>query len=203
MTPSNPVRWHSLAAVARGVHFTVSDSVALAIATPEDLGEEAVADAYAAWSALSLFTLALLQVALIGLYAPQQETAGTLGWVGFLLAFLGTAVAFFVVLVYAFIASSATPDDPGFVDAGPPGTFILYFPLFSLGWLLLGTAFLKSPVYPRPAALLLVVGAVLTLYPHPLTSVLFSVAVCWLGLALLSGRSFSNGQPQQRALRLR
>ncbi len=197
MVPSNPVWWYGLAAVAGGVLFTVSDFAALLVANLEDLGEEAVADAYAAWSALSLFTLALLQVALLGLYAPQQETAGTLGWVGFLLAFLGTTVAFFVVLVYAFIASSVTPDDPGFVGAGPPGTFMLYFPLFSLGWLLLGVAFLKSPVYPRPAALLLVVGAVLTLYPHPFTSVLFSVAVCWLGLALLMGRGCPNEQSRQ------
>ena len=193
MVPSNPVWWYGLAAVAGGVLFTVSDFAALLVANLDDPGEEAAADAYAAWSALSLFTLALLQVALIGLYAPQRETTGTLGWVGFLLSFLGTTVAFFVVLVYAFIVSSVTPDDPGLVDAGPPGAFILYFPLFSLGWFLLGAAFLKSPVYPRPAALLLVVGAVLTLYPHPLTSVIFSVAVCWLGIALLSGRGPSNG----------
>lgn len=194
---SNPVRWYGLAAVAGGVLFTVSDFVALLVATSEDLSEEAAADAYAGWAALSLFTLALLQVALIGLYAPQRETAGTVGWVAFFLAFFGMAVAFFVVLVYAFIASSLTPDDPELLRTGPPGAFILYFPLFSLGWLLLGVAFLRSAVYPRLAALLLVVGAALTLHPHPLTNIVFGVAIAWLGLALLSGRGFSREQPRQ------
>jgi hypothetical protein len=187
-----------LAAVVVGVLFTVSDFVALLVATIHVSGEEAFAEAYAGWAALSLFTLALLQVALIGLYAPVWGTAGTLGWVGFLLAFIGTTLAFFVVLTFAFIASPMTPADPEFLQAGPPGPFILYFPLFSLGWLLLGVALLRSPVYPRPAALLLVVGAVLTLYPHPITNIVFSAAIAWLGFTLLTGRGSSSEQPPQR-----
>ena len=196
MFPS-PVRWYGLAAVAGGVLFAVSDFVALLVANLDDLGKEGVAEAYAGWAALSLFTLALLQVALIGVYTPQREATGTIGWVAFFLAFFGMAVAFFVVLVYAFIASSLAPDDPELLRAGPPGAFVLYFPLFSLGWLLLGVAFLRSAVYPRPAALLLMAGVVLALHPHPLTSIVFSVAVAWLGLALLVHRGHPNEQSRQ------
>ncbi len=199
LKPSNPIplRWCGLAAVVGGLLFTISDFVALFATNLDGPGEEITTNAYAAWSALSLFALALLQVALIGLYTPQRQTAGTLGWVGFLLAFFGMAIAFLVILVYASANSSLTPDVPELLDAGPPVAFVLYFPLFSLGWLLLGAAFLRSPVYPRPAALLLMVGAILTLHPHPLTSVVFTVAVAWLGLTLLSGRSSSNEYPQQ------
>ena len=199
MEPSHPIPlwWCGLAAVGGGLLFTISDFVALFATNLDDPGEEITTSAYAAWSALSLFALALLQVALIGLYASQRETAGTLGWVGFLLAFFGMAIAFLVVLVYAFANSSLTPDDPELLDAGPPMAFVLYFPLFSLGWLLLGAAFLRSPVYPRSAALLLIGGAILTLHPHPLTSMVFTVAVAWLGLTLLSGKSSSNEHPQQ------
>jgi hypothetical protein len=192
---SNALRWYGSATVVVGVLFTASDFVALLVTTLNDPGEEAFIDAYAAWAALSLFTLALLQVALIGLYAPQRGTTGTLGWIGFLLAFVGTSITFLIVLVYAIVASPVTPADPGFLEAGPPGPFILYFPLFSLGWFLLGAAFLRSSAYPRPAALLLTLGAVLTLYPHPVTNVVFSAAVVWLGLALLLERDPSSEQP--------
>src|SRR5215216_1647274 len=66
----NALWWYGLAAVVVGVLFTVSDFVALFVSTLDDPGEEALTDAYAGWAALSLFTLALLQVALIGLYVP-------------------------------------------------------------------------------------------------------------------------------------
>src|SRR3712207_5773528 len=101
----NALRWYGLAAVVVGVLFTVSDFVALLVTSLDDPGEEALTDAYAGWAALSLFTLALLQVALIGLYVPQRGTTGTLGWIGFLLAFIGTSVTFLVVLIYAIVAS--------------------------------------------------------------------------------------------------
>jgi hypothetical protein len=185
---SNALWWYGLAAVVVGVLFTVSDFVALLVSTIDDPGEEALTDAYAGWAALSLFTLALLQVALIGLYVPQRGATGTLGWIGFLIAFIGTSITFLVVLIYAVVASPMTPADPGLLEAGPPGPFILYFPLFSLGWFLLGAAFLRSPVYPRPAALLLMVGAGLALYPHPITNIVFSAAIAWLGLSILLRR---------------
>ena len=197
MTPSNAHFWYGLAAVVGGVLFTVSDVITLLISNPNDPSHEISAEAYAGWAALSLFTLALLQVALIGLYAPQRESAGTLGWVGFFLAFFGMAVAFFVVLIYALVASPGTADEPELLGGGPPGAFLKYFPLFTLGWLLLGVVFLRSRVYPRAAALLLMVGAVLVLHPHPITNVVFSVALAWLGLTLLSRRDPRREQPQR------
>jgi hypothetical protein len=188
----NAFWWYGLAAVVVGALFTVSDFVALLVTTLDEPDEEVLTNAFAGWAALSLFTLALLQVALIGLYVPQQYTSGTLGWVGFLLAFIGTSITFLVVLIYAIVASPMTPADPDFLEAGPPGPFILYFPLFCLGWFLLGAAFLKSSAYPRPAALLLMLGALVTLYPHPITNIVFSAAIAWLGLALLVGRDTSS-----------
>jgi hypothetical protein len=197
MTPSTSLFWYGLAAVVGGVLFTISDFVALLISIPDGPSHEFPAEAFAGWAALSLFTLALLQVALIGLYAPQRESAGTLGWVGFFLAFFGMAVAFFVVLIYALVASPETADDPELLGGGPPGAFLKYFPLFTLGWLLLGVVFWRSLVYSRAAALLLMVGAVLVLHPHPITNVVFSVALAWLGLTLLSRRDPRREQPQR------
>ena len=72
-------------------------------------------------------------MALIGLYSPHRETAGTLGWVGFFLASASIAFAFFIALIYAVVASPLPLDDPELLEAGPPAMFLLYFPLFSAG----------------------------------------------------------------------
>lgn len=152
---------------------------------------------YALWITLSLLALALLQLALIGLYTPHRQNVGTLGWVGFFLASMGIAFAFFIVLVYAALASPLTPDDPELLKGGPPPMIVLYFPLFSAGWVLLGAAFLKIPFYPHWAVLLLVAGAVLTLHPNPFTTVIFSAGIVVLGLSLVLGDASPNVRPRR------
>ncbi len=179
-----------------GILFAIPDFLAFRISSPDDLSEQFVAETYAGWAAVSVFALLLLQVALIGLYAPQREIAGTLAWVGFFLAFFGMAVVLFIVLFYAFIALPGPPDNPELLGAGPP-VALKYFPLFSLGWLLIGVAFWRSLVYSRAAAMLLIAGAVLVLHPHPISNVVFSVALVWLGLTLLSRREPRREQHQR------
>ena len=49
---------------------------------------------------------------------PPAGTTGTLGWIDFLLAFIGAPVSFLVVLVYAVVASPMTRADPGLLEAG-------------------------------------------------------------------------------------
>jgi len=83
------------------------------------------------------------------------------------------------------VASPPGPDDPELIEADPPAMFMLYFPLFSAGWALLEAAFVRVPFYPRWAVRLLGLGAVIALHPSPLTTVVFGVAVAWLGLALV------------------
>ena len=125
------VRWYGWAAVAGGVLFAASDFAARLLATLD--GGGAATGGYALWTTLSLLALALLQLALIGLYSPHRETAGTLGWVGFFLASASIAFAFFIALIYAVVASPLPLDDPELLEAGPPAMFLLYFPLFSAG----------------------------------------------------------------------
>ena len=189
MALSGPVvRWYGWAAVLGGMLFAASDLAARLLVATLDAGGDATGG-YALWITLSLLALALLQSALIGLYFPHRQTAGTLGWVGFFLASTGIAFAFFVVLVYAVAASPMPLDDPELLEAGPPEMFVLYFPLFSAGWFLLGASFLRVPSYSRWAVRLLVLGAVIALHPDPLTTVVFGAAVAWLGLALVLGKA--------------
>ena len=44
-----------------------------------------------------------------------------------------------------------------------------------------GLAALRDGFYPRAAAALLTVGAILTWLPFPMTGVVFGAAVAWLG----------------------
>ena len=124
------VRWYGWAAVLGGVLFVASDFVARFLVAALH-GGGTTTSGYALWTTLSLLALALLQVALIGLYSPHRRTAGTLGRVGLFLASTGIAFAFLIVLVYAVAASPLPLDDPELLEAGPPAMFVLYFPLFS------------------------------------------------------------------------
>ena len=76
-------RWYGWAAILGGVLFAASDLVARLVATLDD-GPGSATGGYAIWTTLSLLALMLLQLALIGLCIPYRQTAGTLGWVGWM-----------------------------------------------------------------------------------------------------------------------
>lgn len=59
-----------------------------------------------------------------------------------------------------------------------------------------GLAALRSRVLPRVAAVMLTIGAALGFFPLPFSTVVFGVAVSWMGLTLLSlsGRGASAGR---------
>jgi hypothetical protein len=69
--------------------------------------------------------------------------------------------------------------------------FTLTYVLASVGWILFGVVTLRAGVYPRAAAILLMVGAVISFVPLLLTEVILAVAIAWLGFELLTGRGVS------------
>jgi hypothetical protein len=163
------IRWSGLAALLGGVLLIVSQLLRLTLGLDDPIIQ-------AVDSVLGLLFTVLLLLGLVGLYASQSETAGVLGLVGFLVAFfgtVGTAITFTGAL------------------AGFGGTLTLV--LFILGWILLGVATLHgSRIYPRAAAVLLIVGAAILLFPLilpidvPFISAVFAVAVAWLGYSLFA-----------------
>jgi hypothetical protein len=192
MSSSNLIRLSGLAAVAAGVLLLIGDLLAFAT-EPENLSEWATAPSYVFVWLLFLLGAVLLLVGLVGLYVRQSEAAGVLGFVGFLIAFLGTALALGTVWAQLFVAPSLATEAPGVLDNEPTGmlaagfmiTFMIVFPL---GWLLFGIATLRAQVYPRAPAIVLIAGSVITFLPLPLTGLVLDVAVAWLGLTLMSGQ---------------
>jgi hypothetical protein len=137
-------------------------------------------------SAVAVGAGVLLLLGLVGLYAHQSEATGILGLAAFLAAFIGLALA------------------PQALAWSPL--------LTNLGWALFGAAAVGARSYPRPAAILLIVGAVLAGLANVLTrgglvvgtpavgggavmDIALSAAIAWLGFSLFRRRSEEVGHP--------
>ena len=190
MSSSNLIRLSGLAAVVAGVLLAIVDVVGFLVLDFENFSEVAATGTYAFISGLFMIATLLLLLGLVGLYARQSEVTGFLGLLGFLVAFIGTALVLGSFWAQEFVAPAAAEVAPEFLDSEPGWLnfgFSLSFSLFSLGWLLFGVATLRARIYPRIAALILIIGAVVAFLPFPLTSLVLDVAVAWMGLTLLSG----------------
>ena len=131
-------------------------------------------------SVVALIAAVLLLLGLVGLYANRTEVMGILGLIGFLVAFFGLTLG-----------------QRGFLWAAL---------LANLGWILFGVAILGTRAYPRTAAIILIVGAVLSGIVNLLigggvlitpasyavigsvADIIFNVAIVWLGFSLFTGR---------------
>ena len=188
------IRLAGLMAVVSGVLSVIGDLLSLVV----DLENPAVATTvpYALVFGLYLLGTVLLLIGLAGLYMRQLEASGILGVVGFLTAFFGTALLSGAIWYELFITPSLAARAPDLAEAelGLAG-FILSFLLAAIGWLLFGVATLRARVYPRWAAILLIVGAVVSFAPIPLSGLILSVAVTWLGFALFTARQSLSWQP--------
>ena len=200
MRSSDLIRWSGLAAILGVALLVVSDFLGFTVLSGE-LTEVATTGAYLADGSARVLGGVLLLLGLVGLYARQSEVSGALGLVAFLIAFTGTALIAGTWWTNAFVAPSLATDAPAFLEAGPTGVlgvaYTLSFALAAVGWLLFGLVSLRARVYPRPAVVVLMVGAALTFAPLPGSQVVFEVAVAWLGLVLFSQKEASAQQSER------
>ena len=190
---SKLARAGGIAAVLAGALLLVADLWSLVqelLGGSERFSEVAATTAWTVMSAMYMVGVLLLLVALAGLYARQSEAAGVLGVAGFFAALVGTGLLVGMMWALTFVAPSAAIEAPAFLDAeevaGPVDMgFMLSGLAFAIGWALFGLATLRARVFPRVAAVVLIVGALLTFAPLPATTVVIDVAVAWLGLSVL------------------
>ena len=112
----------------------------------------------------------------------------------FLVTFAGTALVVGAFWDNLFIVPSLAIEAPEFLDAetvaGPANFgFILTNVLTFGGWVLFGLATLRARVFPRTAAIVTIVGALIAFVPLPAITLVLDVGVVWLGLTLLTERS--------------
>ncbi len=124
MSISNLLRWSGPAAIVGGVLFVIYELLDLynfsGAVDEENFSEVAATAPYTAESLLNLLGTVLLLFGLFGLYARQSEAAGPLGLVGFLVAFLGTALVAGVAWADVFIVPMLAYAAPEVLNAGPP-----------------------------------------------------------------------------------
>lgn len=185
MSSDQLLRLSGFSALAAGIFSAIGDVMSLVVdleAAAADVSQGIVFGFY-------LLGTVLLLLGLVGLYASQSRASGRLGFVGFLVAFVGTALTAGAIWFELFISPelAARAPDLATAELGFAG-FVLSFLLAAFGWLLFAIATLRAGVYPRPAAMLLVAGALVFFVPFfvqiPATGLVLSVAVAWLGFLL-------------------
>jgi hypothetical protein len=211
MASSNLVRVGGLAAVTAGVLLLILDVWGLLLeirgAYPENFSEEALTTTYTFQSSLWLIGALLLLVAVVGLHARQSEAAGALGLAGFLAALIGTGLLVGIFWTNVFVPPTLAVEAPSVLDAEDTGSlafgFIFSTTVFGLSWALFGVAMLRARVYPRVAAIVLIIGALIVIAPLPATGLVIEVALIWLGVsslregrAPLTGRIGAETQPR-------
>jgi hypothetical protein len=196
MSSSDLIRWGGLAALVGGVLLVVGDLLGLTLGG--DFAEAAASGTFVVQQLLFLFGTVLVLFGLFGLYTSQSEAAGVLGLIGFLLAFLGTALLAGFSWTQAFVVPYIANESPALLETEPLGS-VLSFLAFAVGWLVFGIATLRAGVYPRVAAIVLIIGAVLPFigFILPASAFVFGIAVAWLGFVLFTGTGTSTEQPSR------
>lgn len=202
MSASQIMRWGVLSAVVGGALLVVAVLWSLIVEVPgggpETFSEAALTSSYAITTGMSLLAAVLILFGLVGLNLRQSETAGALGRVGFLVAFLGTALVVGTVWTEFFVVPSLAAGAPELLDAEEiPGLlnvgFLVSYSLLSLGWALFGVGALRAGIYPRWVPIVLIVAALIGLLPFSGAAApfVFGVAVALLGFFSLAGAGTS------------
>jgi len=205
MSAPELVRWGVLSAILGGALLVISDLWGLSIqglGVEQPFSEVATTASFAITTGLSLLAAVLILFALVGLNLHQSGAVGTLGRLGFVLAFLGTALTAGISWALFFVVPSIALEAPAFLDedqvAGPLNVgFTLTSLILAVGWALFGIAALQARSYPRWVAVVLIIAALLQLLPFPGTGLVFGVAVGLVGFFALLGGRMSDEQPSR------
>ena len=182
ITHTGVIRGSGLLAVAGGASMVLAPVV-----HPESPQSAAWVPVHLAYFA----ALAVILLALVGIFARQLGRAGWPGLVGFLAAFFGTAMMLLEGREHLF--------SHDFGQGTPAGLWelILASFVFSVGYVLLGVAVARAGMLPRGAGILLAVGGPLVAFAPPIGIqavivigyTLFGVGLAWAGYALFNEKN--------------
>lgn len=205
MSAGTLVRLSGLAGILAGSLIILAEILAMAagVMNMSAMARTPLSPAWVPLNLLEMFGVILLLLALVGFYARQAAVAGGLGLVGFLVAFLGTAMFAGTGWSNAFNPPVVAHTSPTLLESFPPsplGEAVLYSAvLFAVGLVLFGLTVVRAGVLPRTGGWLLVIGGVLSrimpiLHQRfdiylPLDSWVTSLALILLGYALWSART--------------
>ena len=204
MTPAQMVRWSGILLIAGGVCFAL-----FLLVHPYNDVAGAHAAHNRAWIPAhsfhffgALFTL----FGLIGLYFRHFESTGRLGVIGFVLAFIGTAMFVGTGMITATTWPVIADAHPTFVDEDGPmfkdpltlGATLTTYIFLAAGYAVFGLALWRGKAAPAAACVVLVAGVLLFSVPvEPVGpvpwfvrmggAVIFGAGLAWLGYRLWAG----------------
>jgi len=205
MTPQTLLRLTGLAAIVAGVlealnavldYLLFPPAQSLIHTSVMSFSQRAATNAWVIQQAVNWVAKVFVLWALVGLYTRQAKQTRVLGFIAFLLSFVGVMLVFGDIFGYYLLAPDLARVTPAFLDGGPTQlssvgllSFVLPFLAAQMGILLFGVASLRAKVFPRWAAalfiltpLLFVVGGFITL-PF-VGDVAFGAGLVWMGSTL-------------------
>jgi hypothetical protein len=186
------LRWSGLVLVAGGLLMAVATALHPSPETPATI----LAAEVRLVAAHVLFTLSYLMVllGLPGLYGAESVRTGRLGLVGFLAAFMGTALVA-VSGDFGFMAPVLAAESPRSIDAintYPPEVALnaVAFGGFVVGFVLLGITMAKTATLPRSSGMLVAAGAPAQVLAFALAQ---TVSPDWWSVAILGSVALGVG----------
>lgn len=182
------------AALAAGVLLVLGNAVQLLPLAHTQVGR-AQSPVFLFASIVLLAAALLLLLALASLYVRRASQVGSFGFSAVLVAGTGTVLLCAVYWSHAFLWPSLAQAAPQLLDeAVAPGPFgfgeLVARVIFGLGWIMAGIALLRAHIYGYAPAIVIMIGAVVTVVPSFSSVVpsfivgqlIFGMGVFWLGL---------------------
>jgi hypothetical protein len=177
MQASDLYRWSGITGIVAGAFNVLVELLPAAIGQPLDL----LANILGLW-------------VLTALYLRQREASGVPGFLGYALQSFGLAVVIGFLFTESFVLSGMDTAQRAAVLAGPAGlATVIALAIVTLGAILFGIATLRADVFPKWAALLLMIGFVTApigaAFPIVMTpgELILSIGLFGLSYALFSG----------------
>jgi len=196
------VRWSGLVSMAAGLLLAISGMVGFALNLTAFDPSKSVTNNWVLWGILTLISEMLILLGLIGLYARQTQSAGVLGLIGFLLAFIGQTLQLGASYVITFAIPMIAREAPTLLtgatglDLSSPlrEALLITSVIYSLGWILFALATVSARLLPHWGAWLLIIGIIsgFVTILRPLQPLIVGIAFLWLGFALWSSRGESS-----------
>ncbi len=210
MSTSNLIRWAGLSAVAAGVLTIIAQ-----ILHPANEPAAVTTGSWAVSHFMILGSAIFGLLGITGLYARQVEKAGLLGLLGFLMLFVAEALITGFGVLEAFIMPVLAAQASQFIEAffafeglgSLVGLLLAAVLLFGVGGLLFGIATLRVGILPRWAAIVFIIGTLLSVGAPALSDVagkaagvVLGLGLAWLGYALWSERRETTSEPAAAAM---
>jgi hypothetical protein len=195
VTTSSLIRWSGAALAIGGVSIAGFYAALTPFGGPNgSTAADTSAPAFLIGHGMHIFGGIFTLFGLVGLYLRYRQRTGTIAFVGFVLAFVGTSLFAGLGMIAEFVAPTLArrgtlPAAPELLGPLVPLTFLP----FLLGYLLLGVALMRSGV-ARWGPISLMLGTLLLSLPWPwpvnlIGAVLFAAGTVLLGLPLWAERT--------------